>query len=224
MKNLTDLMALVATLICNFIKNPETVYRRFEFFVKEEWEDLQGEVKIIFFGPFIDKGRIATPASTKATTILELLQELKKELQARNIPLYKYSNGEFYHPDTLTWFPNAKVHNNGKPSKLVFLPQGGMTEGKMKESAEKLKVGHKDYLSNYIEKVIDLVKQGFYDEPARYVGAFLEELKEDDQAVCKLWAIRDSDGRFDLYVSKALESDKWFAGFGLLLSNENLAT
>lgn len=200
MKKISDLMALVAKLIEQFIKNPEAVYNRFEMFVNEQWEDLQENVKIIFFGPFVDKGMIVTPEPTTTVHITELLQELTKELKARNIPAY-YENGRYYHEHVIKWFPNAKVYNTAKPSKIVFLPEGGMTEGKMIENAKKLKAGYKDYLSNYLQKVITMVKAGYYDEPESYMLAFLEEVRESDNVQCKLWADRGSDGEFYLFVN-----------------------
>ena len=203
----------------NFLQNATRTLAILEFVVNEKWDELAEFVKIKLLGKLVDPGiTIALADELSGTTILVLLEELEQVLKEKGITLASYGNGKFYHPDTLTWFPNAKVSITFRTLRLLLLPKGGMTEGSMIAEAKELKMQHEHSLAEYIKATIELVKRNHFSKKNTWVVGFLEE-KKDDNISCEFSAGLFDVGEFFLRVDKVDESCEWDAEIGFFLSN-----
>lgn len=219
--NIKPLFDLFSSLTEKFLSNATRTLAILTFVVNEQWDELAEFVKTKFLGKFIDHGTVIILTKPTATLIQGLLDELEAALIEKDIPLYRYDNGKFYHPNTLTVFPDAKIPETLRTLQLLTFPDGGMTEGEMIAEAGTINLNHKHFLAETILAATILVRSGHFrkgDTDKCNIG-FLEELFNGWSAKAEFGL--GIDNRFFFFVNKAkvIESNRWDAGHGILLSN-----
>lgn len=218
MKNNTDLFNLFAGFQDQFLLNPDSVYLKLELLKDGKNDELIEILKTKFLGKFIDRQIVCTSEISGAMTISELLSELEIALKEKNIPLYTYDNGKFYHPDTLELFPKVAVPATSPIMSVATLPKGGMTEGEMIAEAVSLKKTHQHHLADYLRTVIFLVKNNFFAKKNTWIIGFLLEMLND--LPCEFCCGRGGDGGFCLGVGRVSSSRGWVGEtLSILLSN-----
>lgn len=227
MKNITNLMALVAILIEQFLKNPELVYRRFEFFVNEKWNELAEEIKLKFYRntKLIDGDwNNVTPYSGPEKTNKELLEVLVKKVRSGGHTM-GYNNGSTgYDDDIKAWgFMDEKVPEKTLAMDVPILPDGTMTEGDMFKQAKLAKMEHEHFLGDSLRIAIALWDTGYYVKGLAngcWTPFYLKKRRKSDNVPCRLDVGFDSDGEFCVGVDEVDEADRWRSPrVGLPLSN-----
>jgi hypothetical protein len=213
MKTLFNLFAILTE---NFNQNAKRTITILEFVVNEQWDQLAEFVKTKFMGRFIDP-EIMITTGVSGKTILNLLDELEKALIEKGIPLHKYDNGKFYHPDILSWFPDAK-NSTSSTLCLARLPKEGMTEGEMIAEAKTLGKKYEHNLAEYIKAIIALVKSNYFTKKNTYFLGFLLE-KLNGNTSCRVDGGVGGVGEFYLDVDEVDESYGWYGGTSLVLGN-----
>lgn len=166
----------------------------------------------------IDISTTITPVKSSAITIAGLLGELKQALKEEGIKIHKHENGEFYHPDILTWFPNAQVLETSCTMHLLELPAYGMTRYEIIYEARVVKkMTHEHSLAEYIKVIITLVKNNYFSKNDTHTIGFLKEKKDGDIS-CELYASVSCVGGFYLEVCVTEKPD----GLAELISDHSI--
>ncbi len=164
---------------------------------------------------FIKTSRVITvTAPTKGATIKSLLKDFKRAAADRGI------TDVYIDSDITGWFPKTKIGSTAGPSRLLRFVKS-ITHAKIIDGCKQMDAYQEYDLSDAIARATALVAAGELDEKNN-TGVIIYLADRYESSPCRLGVWRGAGGRLDLYVRRVGPDREWFAGGGVLVSNENL--
>lgn len=201
------------------IMTPE-LFKQLTLFTNGSNEELIERLKTKYLGCFIDKGVSVQASLSEAKNTKALFAELEVFLNEQDISLYSYNNKKFYHPDSLSWFPDAKVRATTPTFQIPGLPKEGMTENEMIAEAGTLKREYKHPYDEIIRSIRPMFEAGILKkgDKNKYFIAMLKDVYGGN--ACKAIFGFHGGGKFCFDVFHVSGGRRWYDLFSLFLSNE----
>ena len=155
-------------------------------------------------------------APAKKATIKTLLADFETTAKARDI------TNIWIDKDIINWFDGVKISEKiaGDSRLLRFVKD--ITHTDIIDNAKQLNAYQEFDLSDAIQRATALVAVGELDEKNNR-GVVIYLTNKRGETPCGLFVWRHVDGKLNLHVLKVGLGRRWSAGFGALVSNENLA-